>query len=766
MAWDISFRSTGKPADSASPTVKTGAGERRIVEAPALVPSLPRAGSGRGLLAIAAAALALTVLTWLSASPLYLSAATLCVGFASLWLYRRTVRDGERLARLEEENSANRVEFETLADRMWELQESEERFRGLIDALGDIVVHRDREGRIVYANCVLADLVGCEQRALSGRKLSDFGIDVGIMPDAALSDGECLSSTDVAIRTGGETRWYSWIELSVRDKAGDAVSHRAIARDITGRKQAEEASIAARERAEFANKAKSRFLATVSHEIRTPMNGIMGMAKLLADTRLSPEQKTYIGAISTSANALLALIEDLLDFSKIEAGRLDMEFQPVSPRELVENVAELLAARAYAQGIGLGCYCAPDAPQRIAADPDRLRQVLLNLIGNAIKFTETGGVLVSVTRSPDIEDAIRFSVEDTGPGLTPADFNRVFQEFEQADSTSTRRHGGAGLGLAISKRIVEAMNGTIDVESELGEGTCFFFDIPVGQDGLPGVDPAPLLAGSLAVILSENEPEAEAIALTLGAYGCGVERASSADAAAERIAAAPAGTSVAMLIDAKLDDRDGKLLKRLRQRVETPFEAITLIAPTDRDGLDQYRSNGYSTFLARPVRGETLLRVLTARQTAPIASTVPQSISKSREEPVATARAGLSILIAEDNEINALLARSALTKAGHAVHVVANGRQAVEAIIHPVEKRFDLVLMDLHMPVMDGLDAIALIRQEEEEKGLRPIPIMVLSADGQEGTRHAVLAHGATGFVTKPLDPKALIEAVAEQAVA
>ena len=740
--------------------------QRRVVAAPALVPSLRGPSRGRGLLAIAVAAVALTALTWLSASPVYLSAATLCVGFASLWLYRRSAGDEDRLARLEEENSASRVEFETLADRMWELQESEERFRGLIDALGDIVVHRDREGRIVYANRVLADLVGCGQRSLSGRKLSDFGIDVDIMPDAAMSGGECLNSTDVAIRTGGETRWYSWIELSVRDKAGGAVSHRAIARDITDRKRAEEASIAARERAEFASQAKSRFLATVSHEIRTPMNGIMGMAKLLADTRLSPEQKTYVGAISTSANALLALIEDLLDFSKIEAGRLDMDFQPVSPRELAENVAELLAARAYAQEIGLGCYCAPDAPQRITADPGRLRQVLLNLIGNAIKFTEKGGVLVSVTRSPLAEEAIRFSVSDTGPGLTPADFERVFREFEQGDSTSTRRHGGAGLGLAISRRIVEAMGGTIGVESDMGKGSRFFFDLPIGRDGVPGNDPAPLLAGRLAVILSENEPEAEAIAATLEAHGCRVEKVGSADAAAERIAAAPAGTPLAVLIDARLDSSDGKLLKRLRRHTATSFEAITLIAPTDRGGLDEYRSSGYSTFLARPVRGETLLRVLTAQQTPPFAPADPQSGPPLHDDSVAAPHAGLSILLAEDNEINALLARSALAKAGHRVHVVADGRQAVDVVVHPVEKRFDVVLMDLHMPVMDGLDAIALIRQDEEEKGLRPIPIMVLSADGQEGTRHAVLAHGASGFITKPLDPKALVEAVAEQAVA
>jgi PAS domain S-box-containing protein len=763
MERDLSMKPAEEREASVNPEAGIGAKGRRRVRAPALVPSLLGPPRGHGLLAIAAASLALAVLTWVLTSPASVSAAALCVGFASLWLYRRAALDEARLARLVEENSASRAEFETLADRMWELQESEERFRGLIDALGDIVVHRDREGRIVYANRVLADLVGCEQRALSGRKLSDFGINVDILPDAALSTEECLTSTDVAIRAGEETHWYSWIELSVRDKTGGTVSHRAIARDITGRKQAEEASIAARERAEFASQAKSRFLATVSHEIRTPMNGIMGMARLLSDTRLSPEQKTYVGAISTSADALLALIEDLLDFSKIEAGRLDMDLQPVSPRELAENVAELLAARAYAQGIGLGCYCAPDAPQRLTADPGRLRQVLLNLIGNAIKFTEKGGVLVSVTRSPQMEGAVRFSVEDTGPGLTQADFDRVFREFEQGDSTRTRRHGGTGLGLAISKRIVEAMGGTIGVESETGKGARFFFDLPAGKDGLPGAEPAPLLAGRLAVILSENRPETEAIASTLKAYGCGVETVDSVEAAAERIAAAPVGTSVAVLVDARLDGSDGKLLKRLRQDIAASFEAITLIAPTDRDALDQYRSSGYSTFLARPVRGETLLRVLTARQAAPLLLADPL---KSRDESIAPPRAGLSILLAEDNEINALLARSALTKAGHDVRVVADGRQAVDAVIHPEERRFDVVLMDLHMPVMDGLDAITLIRREEEEKGLQAIPIMVLSADGQEGTRHAVLAHGATGFVTKPLDPKALVAAVAEQAVA
>ncbi|RVC20637.1 PAS domain-containing protein, partial [Mesorhizobium sp. M7A.F.Ca.CA.004.04.2.1] len=338
-----------------------------------------------------------------------------------------------------------------------EMQESDERFRGLIDALGDLVIHRDRDGYIVYANKVFADLVEIDQRDLAGKTLAELGIEVGMVPDAAFSDHECLSSTDVSISTPSGQRWFSWIELSVRDKDSGAVSHRAIARDITARKRAESSLITARERAEYASQAKSRFLATVSHEIRTPMNGIMGMARLLADTSLSPEQQTYVGAVSTSASALLALIEDLLDYSKIEAGRFDPEPQPMSVREIADNIIELLAARAFAKDIGLGCHVEPDVPQLITADPGKVRQVLLNLIGNAIKFTDSGGVLVSIARArTETSDRICFTIADTGPGLRDADLERIFEEFEQADGTSTRTHGGAGLGLAISTRPVSA----------------------------------------------------------------------------------------------------------------------------------------------------------------------------------------------------------------------------------------------------------------------------------------------------------------------
>nr|WP_244480847.1 ATP-binding protein [Mesorhizobium sp. Root157] len=738
---------------------------RRLqVEPPPQAPKLPRYIPHALPLLTYTIILALSGLAHLTGASPLVTIGLLVTAACGLAMHLR-VRHIENRADLIRDNNVarSRAEVETLADRMWEMQESEERFRGLIDALGDLVVHRDRQGNIVYANKVFADLVGVDPHDLPGMMLAELGIDIGIVPDAAFSDHDCLSSTDVGIRTPNGQRWFSWIELSVRDKESGAVSHRAIARDITDRKRAESSLITARERAEFASQAKSRFLATVSHEIRTPMNGIMGMAKLLVDTDLSPEQRTYVGAVSTSASALLALIEDLLDYSKIEAGRFDPEPQTMSVRELGDNIIELLAARAYAKGIGLGSHVAPDVPQTISADPGRVRQVMLNLIGNAIKFTDAGGVSLNITRViGDGTDRIRFSVTDTGPGMRQVDLERIFEEFEQVDGTSTRRHGGAGLGLAISKRLVAAMEGTISVSSTVGKGAEFIFEIPATAATDVSHSRDNMLAGRKVVIVSKNTVEAEAIASTVRAYG-GV--ASLAETPAK--AATLADDSNVLMVDAALEESDGRVLRQLRQTGFSACEAITLIAPTDRGRLGEYRANGYASFLARPVRGETLLRVLVAGQTAVTDTKEPQKRGVARGKAPARRRPGLSVLIAEDNEINAMLARATLLKAGHRVEVVGNGKEAVEALVRIGHRnRYDVVLMDLHMPVMDGMDAIAIIRRHEEEQGLPPIPIMVLSADSQEKTRHAVLAHGASGFVTKPLDPQALVDAVQEQVTA
>lgn len=755
--------SEGKTTQSAANVEADALSRRRVVSPPPLEPQLPKEPP-RGLyFATLVSVLVLAGLAHLTGAPVFVSVGLFAAAIAGIVLLAGSLDDRERTAEAITENaSRNRAEIETLADRMWELQESEERFRGLIDALGDLVVHRDRDGRIVYANKVFADLVGEDQRDLAGRMLTELGVDVGVVPDAAFSDGECLSSTDVGIRSVGGVRWFSWIELSVRDKDSHTVSHRAIARDITARKRAETALINARERAEYASQAKSRFLATVSHEIRTPMNGIMGMAKLLHDTELSPEQRTYVGAISTSASALLALIEDLLDYSKIEAGRFDPEPQPMSPREIADNVVELLASRAFGKGIGLGCHVAPNVPQMISADPGRVRQVLLNLIGNAIKFTDAGGVRLNVERvGAGHPGKVRFTVTDTGPGLRAEDMERIFEEFEQADGTSTRSHGGAGLGLAISKRLATSMDGAVSVTSTPGTGSEFSFEIPAygATDNAQVCEN--VLVGRHAVILSRNATEAAAIAETIRAHGGRAYITTTPEQAA-----AYAEGCNALLVDAAMEGNDGHVLRQLREAGFATSEAVTLIAPTDRGLLGELRASGYSTFLARPVRGETLLRVLLAHQGAVQGQPQPAN-RRAAAKPTAKGQlGGLSVLIAEDNDINAMLARAALVKAGHRVDVVNNGKAAVEAVTGTAPKlRYDVVLMDMHMPVMDGLDAISAIRRHEEQHGLAAVPIMVLSADSQEKTRHAVLAHGASGFVTKPLDPDILINLV-EQRVA
>ncbi|PBB69939.1 hybrid sensor histidine kinase/response regulator [Mesorhizobium sp. WSM4312] len=744
--------------------VAAPAAARRFIAAPPLVPEQQLVRREGLPLLTFVAILVLAGLAHLTGAPIFISLALLATGLAGLAMHFHARRSAHRtVVMLDETTARSRAEIETLADRMWEMQESEERFRGLIDALGDLVIHRDRDGHIVYANKVFADLVEADQRDLAGKTLAELGIEVGIVPDAAFSDHECLSSTDVAIRTPSGPRWFSWIELSVRDKDSGTASHRAIARDITARKRAESSLITARERAEYASQAKSRFLATVSHEIRTPMNGIMGMARLLADTSLSPEQQTYVGAISTSASALLALIEDLLDYSKIEAGRFDPEPQPMSVREIADNIIELLAARAFAKGIGLGCHVEPDVPQLITADPGRVRQVLLNLIGNAIKFTDGGGVLVSIARArTETTDRICFTITDTGPGLREEDMERIFEEFEQADGTSTRAHGGAGLGLAISKRLVAAMGGTISVSSRLGQGSEFVFEIPATEATEAPQGRQNVLAGRRAVILSRNAVEADAIARTIRANG-----GAAAIATTVAQAASFADGCDVVLVDAAMEESDGRVLKRLRQVGFLDCEAVTLIAPTDRGLLGEFRASGYATFLARPVRGGTLLRVLLTSHAPALAQPQPEKRRTPALRASSDRQLGLSVLIAEDNDINAMLARATLLKAGHRVKVVGNGKAAVEAVTSAGHKhRFDVVLMDLHMPVMDGLDAIAAIRRHEEETSAPPVPIMVLSADSQEKTRHAVLAHGASGFVTKPLDPDALVNAVEGQVAA
>ena len=400
-----------------------------------------------------------------------------CVALATFSVRLRLMRKKMRKVALHNE---------ALADRNWELQEAEQRARRLFESQGDLIVLRDAESRITYANDAYCELAQMPREALIG---SRFALEVLEQGDTALEpNGTRVHDQQVAGPLG--PRWIAWREGLVRNDAGGPAEMQSVGRDVTDRTESERALTEARDQADAASRAKSRFLAMASHEIRTPLNGIIGMSGLLMDTPLTPEQTTYVKAVKTSGDALLSLIEELLDYSKIEAGKIDLEHRPFALSGMIEDITELLAPRAEAKKIEIAAYVDERLPTHVIGDAARLRQVLLNLAGNAIKFTSTGGVALIV--EPGIwPNEISFLVRDTGIGIAPEARERIFREFEQADDKIARSYGGTGLGLSISDRIVKRMGGRITLESQPGAGSTFEVSIPLAaadgeQDALRG----------------------------------------------------------------------------------------------------------------------------------------------------------------------------------------------------------------------------------------------------------------------------------------
>ena len=514
----------------------------------------------------------------------------------------------------------------------------------------------------------------------------------------------------------------------------------------------------ARERAEAASRAKSRFLATVSHEFRTPLNGILGLNRLLLETGLTPAQETYAGGVQSSGTALLTLIEDMLDFSKIEAGRLDLRPEPTDVAGLVAEVAELLAAKAYRKGIDIAVDLDPAPPPRVTLDPARLRQVLVNLVGNAVKFTESGGITISVAaerRMAGNRVRLAVAVADTGPGIPAEDVERLFGEFEQADSALTRRHGGSGLGLAISRRLVAAMGGVLTVTPGVAGGSVFRFALDAEVAG-PDRDPAPRLAGLRVLVAMPGGAEPPVVVKTLSAAGADARHVGTIHAAA---ALAGAAAAAGLPYDVVLLDRrlapGAAPLAQLREGSGTRIPVVALVAPDGRAEAAQLGEAGFDGFVVRPFRGASLLAVVehAGRRIGGF------RVDPHEEKPAASPRprpalAG-AVLLAEDNEISALLARAVFESFGHQVTEVRDGIAAVAAATAETAA-YDAIFLDLHMPGLDGLAAAARIRAHERSHGRSPTPIVALTADTLPETRRAALAAGIDSVLEKPVAPDAL----------
>jgi PAS domain S-box-containing protein len=673
-----------------------------------------------------------------------------CVALATLSFRLRFMRQKLRKVALHNE---------ALADRNWELQEAEQRARSLSESQGDLIVLRDADGCITFVNDAYCALAEQSRGTLVGSK---FTLAVLAQGDTALQgDGTRIHDQKIASRFG--PRWIAWREGLVRSDAGQPAEMQSVGRDVTDRTETERALAEARDQADAANRAKSRFLAMASHEIRTPLNGIIGMSGLLLDTPLTPEQMTYAKAVKTSGDALLALIEELLDYSKIEAGKIDLEHRPFALAALIEDITELLAPRAQARKLEIAAYVDERLPIEVIGDAARLRQVLLNLAGNAIKFTATGGVALIV--EPGIApDEISFLVRDTGIGIAPEAQQRIFREFEQADEKIARSYGGTGLGLSISERIVKRMGGRITLQSQPGVGSTFEVSVPLAAESEDArqqrVFATPDLSGQSIMLAAPQSIEASLIARRLQRWGgqtCMVSDVAVAQALL------PERSWQAILLDNALGAAEVQALAEAARVHAT--QRIVMFTPAARHELQlsAAATSAFTGYLVKPLRAASLAARLSAAPEVPTLAADALIESPDAKTPPAAATRGLSVLVAEDNEINALLMRSLLTRLGHHAVITTNGEAALESwqAAKSAGAPYDLVLMDIQMPELDGIETTKRIRAREAGQPDRQTPILALTANTLVEDRYACFEAGMDGFLIKPLDREKLTDALA-----